>query len=140
MEIKVWNEKLKAAIIDQLISLENSNPIKIIDLGIFPWHAYIELSACFEGEGSGNSFYEDVASWPHYNFTKIQEGQWPDAEELANVMLIDFENGKSTEIYFREAAKVMKSEEVQAVLSNMNLSSDFTINLKHPDNPRKNYI
>ncbi len=83
MKTEEWINLLEIAIISKLEEIDTDRKLKILDVGIFPWHGLIELSTYYENDDTdGNCYIDDIASWPAYNFSAQREGEWPDIEAL----------------------------------------------------------
>lgn len=112
----------------------NERSLLRFDIGVFPWHGTIELSLLFSGE---RNFINDIANWPSYNFSKQQEGKWPEAEVLCKEMakawsakLID------AEAFFLATADALKADDVQNAIISFERSENFCITLFNPDSPK----
>ena len=64
MTLEEWKSSFEKAVLVKLTELDSTRTLKILDVGIFPWHTSIELSVFYAGDDSGDSFEDDVASWP----------------------------------------------------------------------------
>lgn len=58
MNIQIWSERLKETILIKLDKIDPTKKLKVLDVGIFPWDGFIELSAFYEGD----EFEDDIAS------------------------------------------------------------------------------
>lgn len=111
--------------------------IQRLDIGIFPWHGTIELSALCAGD---TCQIEDIADWPHYNFSAIEEGRWPEAAHVCNRMNACWNAGVIANDFYELFGEAMKSQLVQAELRKFKLSEDFSVTLLNPDSKNsKNY-
>jgi len=136
MNIQIWNERLKEAILIKLDKIDPTKKLKVLDVGIFPWDGFIELSAFYEGD----EFEDDIASWPNYNFSNQTEGLWPEANELCRSMSESYiQDASHAVVYFKAAAEIMSNSEITQFLKTKSLSENFRIDLLDPDTD-KNYM
>lgn len=141
MTLEEWKSSFEKAVLVKLTELDSTRTLKILDVGIFPWHTSIELSVFYAGDDSGDSFEDDVASWPGYDFSGEAEGRWPEVKDVCMVMNADYEAGKmSAATYFQAAADVMKRLAITETLNAKRLDDNFRITVLDPDNPDTNYI
>ena len=141
MKIEEWKSFLEQAILVKLANIDSNRPLKLLDVGVFPWHASIELSAFYVGDRSE----DDLASWPSYNFSHQEEGQWPEVESLCEVMNTEYIAGKMAAArvaatYFHATADVMKRSAIAAALKAKWLDADFQIMVLDPDDPETDYM
>lgn len=117
MKIEEWKQQFEKAIVAQIEKMQIPAKMLKFDVGVFPWHASIELSALFEGDESDNCFVDDIASWPAYNFSEQYEGKWPAVISLVEVMGNDYKKTISSKVtYFKAVAEVMKRNSIQKLL------------------------
>ncbi|WP_180141384.1 hypothetical protein [Desulfoluna butyratoxydans] len=142
MNIRDWTKKLANEMANSIKSLQSSDEILILDIGLFPWNGMIELSAFFTSDLQSAEVYEDdIASWPSYNFSANDNMEWPKVDLIASAMKSDYViDTKSAEKYFHATANAAKSEIVQSAISKLNCSKGFVVNILHPDDPDKNYM
>ncbi|KQV54017.1 hypothetical protein ASD07_05605 [Duganella sp. Root336D2] len=104
--------------------------IRRLDIGIFPWHGTIELSALCVGDACQ---LEDIAGWPHYNFSAVQEGGWPEAADVCARMEACWKRGVAANDFFELFGAAMNSQLVLAQLEEFNRTEDFGVTLMNPD-------
>ena len=87
MTIDDWQDGVAKLIAAKLEELDSGRELQRIDVGVFPWHSTIELSALFTDDAYRDDCFEyDVASWPQYNYSQQQEGRWTAAEPFTRSM------------------------------------------------------
>ncbi len=157
MSLEQWKLALKQAILVKLAEIDANRILKILDVGVFPWHTLIELSAFYVGDDADDAFEDDVASWPSYNFSHQDDDQWPEVDHLCEAMATAYSEAgemdeESTEasdtsvspatvaaMYFQATADVMK-ETAATALSTKQLADDFRITVLDPDDPDTDYM
>jgi hypothetical protein len=107
--------------------------IRRLDVGLFPWHGWIELSVLLADDCCD---VDDIAAWPHYNFSSIQEGKWADAVDICQRMRIQWESGVEPNRFFKLFGAAMKSSRVRSALNEFNRSEGFCLTLFDPDSPK----
>ncbi len=111
--------------------------LRIVDLGVLPFFQTIEISFLFEGDkivGMDDIAADDeIADWPFYDLSGINEGRWPEAEPLAAEMSGIWNDSPDIERFLKDFAAALKSEKVQDALSPLTLASDFTFQILNPD-------
>ena len=142
MTLEKWKSEFQQVIVSKLAEIDAARELRVLDVGIFPWHASIELSAFYTGdEESADCAEDDVASWPSFNFSEQQEGSWPEVEPVAQSMNAAYEaDSEVAEQYFQAAASVMKTDAIRQALQNKTLADDFRITLVDPDDPDTSFI
>ena len=117
-------------------------PIRIFDVGVFPWHESLELSFFCEGDeddeksGGDRAYEDDVASWPLYNFSAMEEGEWQSAEPICAVLSTQWESQEPNLVPMLQlVVQALKSEPVQQALSQLPQAADFRIQVLDPDDP-----
>ncbi len=131
-------ETLIANKLSEAITQFEEKEIKLIDIGVFPWHQSIEISLLFSDEIAD---VEDIASWEHYDFSKMSEGHWNEALTLADEMYHIWEKDCNIPPVLNDFATAVNSEKVIRVLKQLKLSDDFSIQILNPDKPSEgNYI
>lgn len=142
MTLEEWTAEFQLTVVSKLVEVDASRELRILDVGVFPWHGSIELSAFYTGDESSEDCAEDdVASWPSFNFSEQQEGSWPEIEPIAQSMNAAYEaNSELAEQYFQAAASVMKTDAIRQALQNKTLADDFRITLVDPDDPDTSFI
>lgn len=116
--------------LSQLASKYEAKELRVLDIGVFPWHGMIELSLLFEGD---NAELDDVAAWPYYNCSNINEGGWDEAKELSLQMNNIWEKERDATPIFLDFASAALSEKVTSAVQKFRLSEDFIIQLLDPD-------
>lgn len=102
-----------------------------LDIGVFPWHSSIELSALFSDDSSDS---DDIADWPNYNFSQIEEGKWSSIEPYCEQMNEYWQrDGGSSKQFFRAVSEVMHRDDIQNTITQFQLSSNFQITVFDPD-------
>ena len=130
MNFNEWENQLKNALLIKLKKIDSSRELKILDVGIFPWHSSIELSAFYIGD----NYEDDIAAWPNYNFSHEEEGEWPEVEQICKSMNAQYlKNTETKNTFFKCTAKIMKSKEVIDLLKTKKLSSEFRVDVLDPD-------
>lgn len=76
-------EQLLEGKLQQALSDFGEKELKIIDVGVFPWHSEISVSFLFSEDSAAE---DDIAAWPHFDYSKIFAGDWEQARELAKRM------------------------------------------------------
>lgn len=148
MSLEEWKLALEKAILVKLAEIDANRILKILDVGVFPWHALIELSAFYMGDDSDDASEDDVASWPSYNFSHQQEAQWPAVEHLCEAMGIAYSEADETPgspatvaaMYFQAAADVMQRPAIAEALNMKQLADDFRITVLDPDDSDHDYM
>jgi len=136
MNIQLWKEKLTNAILIKLQQIDSAKELEVLDVGVFPWHATMELSAFYKGD----EFEDDIASWPYYDFSRQTEGLWPEVNELCRSMSERYNLDTSNKVsYFKAVAEVMGSTEVTELLKTKSLSEKFRIDVLDSDTD-ENYM
>ncbi len=142
MDKSEWTGNFAREMAKSIKGLQSTEEIQILDIGIFPWHGLIELSALYSSDlQKGGVYVDDIAGWPHYNFSANENSQWPEIGTMAEAMKTDYANDrKQGEEYFLAAAEAVKSPVVQSAIEKLKRSKDFRVNLIHPDIPDKKYL
>lgn len=113
--------------------------LRIVDLGVFPWFQTIEISFLFAGDkivGMDEIAADDeIADWPFYDISGINEGRWPEAEPLAAEMAGDWNDSDNPELipFLRDFAQATQSPEIKQALSALTLADDFSFQILNPD-------
>lgn len=136
---------MEQAILVKLAEIDQNRTLKLLDVGVFPWHSSIELSAFYVGDDSDDVFEDDVASWPSYNFSHQENGRWPEVETLCEAMNAEYKAGAMAaaivaSTYLQAVADVMKQPAIAAILNTKLLANDFRITVLDPDDPDTNYM
>ncbi|WP_417594711.1 hypothetical protein [Oceanospirillum sp.] len=113
--------------------------LRIVDLGVFPWFQTIEISFLFEGDkiiGMDDIAADDeIADWPFYDLSGINEGRWPEAEALAADLAGIWNDSDNPELppFLHDFAKACQSPRLKQALSGLNLADDFTFQILNAD-------
>lgn len=117
MDICRWQAQLLQAVLGKLDAerdvFERSRVWRL-DIGISPWHGYIELSFQSIDE---TALMVRIGDWRLYNFTQMQEGKWPESEGLGKEMEAHWTADPSVaEMLFQAAGAVARSSELRSRL------------------------
>lgn len=126
-------EKIESILEKKLINAADDfggRELKAIDIGVFPWHKKIELSFLFSEDSAE---IDDIAAWPHYDYSKMNEGGWEDALDLANDIAEIWNEDKDAMPIFMDFGTAATSENVNKVINRFNLSPEFTVQVLDPD-------
>ncbi len=126
-------QQLAASIADKLTSVRGElslHPIRIFDVGIFPWHTSIELSFLCEGDAADE---DDIAAWPHYNFSAINEGKWQSAKPICEQIEAQWNETLDVVPVLKMVANCLRFENVQDAISQLPRASDFQIQVLNSD-------
>lgn len=108
--------------------------IERLDVGVFPWHGSIELSILIAGDECDP---RDVAGWPHYNISGLQEGKWPEAAGVCKEMQRLWEADTSlSKNFFQLVAAIIMSGKVGLAISKFTRSEAFVVTLFDPDDEK----
>jgi hypothetical protein len=118
-------DKLKSAL-DEFGSRE----LKIIDIGVFPWHSKIEVSLLFTSEDAP---VDDIAAWPNFDYSKMSEGGWKEAESIVREMNEEWEKDCDAMPFLMDFASAATSNKVNEVIKSFSLSDDFVLQILDPD-------
>ncbi|BDM65676.1 hypothetical protein NFHSH190041_31280 [Shewanella sp. NFH-SH190041] len=126
-------EKIENILEKKLIDIANDfgdKELKAIDIGVFPWHETIELSLLFSED---NVEINDIAAWPYFNYSEMNEGGWDEAKELANNIAEIWEQNKDVFPILLDFATAATAEKVTQAIGQFNRSPDFFIQVLNPD-------
>src|SRR5690242_14457357 len=87
MSVLLAKEEIEDVLADKFDALTgefSGRTIRRLDIGIFPWHASIEISVLLEDDRCDP---KDIAAWPHHNVSDLAEGKWPQAVDLCKRMM-----------------------------------------------------
>lgn len=101
----------------EAVNFFGDRELQMIDIGVFPWHKTIELSFLLSED---ETEIDDVAAWPHYDHSKMSEGGWDDAIELANDIAEIWNQDRDAIPIFIDFATAATSEKVQRVVNQFN--------------------
>lgn len=112
---------------------------------VFPWHGELELSALTREELEKDPCLDnpsEIATWKHFQFSKDLES-WKDANLLTEFMQKQYaaaENPQGeAELFFKTAAKVLRTEEIKEALAMFHSTQPVRITLSHPDTGEEFY-
>lgn len=139
IELNDWSARLSIAVAVSLRDLfSRSEPLAAIDLGCFPWHGRIELSALtLRGTQTDPELLNpnEVAAWDYYNFAEHLPS-WRIVALLGHEMREayraagDSEREPTVEVFLRACTTAVGSPQVAAALPE-NPQIRFTV--CHPD-------
>ena len=137
---KNWPELLEEALIQKLKQAANEfsdSVVRVIDIGIFPWHSKIELSFLFEEE---DCHIDDIAAWKYYDYSQISEGYWPEAKLAAIELNKIWNQSQNIDSILSVVARVVSSKSISDVIAGFKKASDFRVQILDPDDKNsKNY-
>jgi hypothetical protein len=107
-------------------------PIRILDVGVFPWHTSMELSFLCEGDSADEG---EIAAWPLYEFSKISEGKWEAVKPICSIFNKEWEVTMEFTNILRLTAAAMKEPVVQQVINQLPKAPSFKIQVLNPDSP-----
>ena len=131
--MEIWQKTLEdilVKILTDAVSEFSTKEIKIIDIGIFPWHNYIELSFLFADD---NCDSDDIASWKYYNYSQFNEGKWQEVETVIQELHKDWEKNNDIVTLLKKVAFVVKSNKVNEEIQKFNKASLFKVQILNPD-------
>jgi len=115
----------------------SNNELLILDIGIFPWFNSIEISFLFTEDKCDRS---DIAAWPHYDYSKLNEGGWNLAKPYAEELAKEWRKNPDIISILKRESKVVKLPSVCEALSKLKLAESFKIQvLNSDDNDSPNY-
>ena len=131
--MKAWQQQLEMALVEILGNAAREfqgEELKVIDIGVFPWHSSIELSLLFTGDSCD---VDDIAAWPNYDYSQFNEGGWESAVSVANALNQEWELEKDTEVILKGVVETLKLTKVSNQLIKFNKASNFLIQVVNPD-------
>ena len=142
MDLQEFQTELTAALANEIRSREQQfarYTVRTLDLGVFPWHGFIELSLLTTEDACPENW---IADWKFYNFTYTRTGQWPDVVWLATWMQDFYERdpeGNAPNI-FAAAGNALASAAVHDALKHYKKAEAFHLSVFNPDDSRsRNY-
>jgi hypothetical protein len=141
MNLTQWKTQFELALCIKLQTthehVKNEELLRF-DIGIFPWFGSIELSFLFAKD---QCHFDDIASWPHYNFGNFNEGFWPEALSLCKDMEQAYKSDRdAAELFFCAAADVIRLPSVEKAIALYDRERSFEITIFNSDeNNSKNY-
>lgn len=142
-----WTTQLASAIaaaIREFRPLLGNEPIACLDIGCFPWHGSIELSALTVAELDADSAVlgpQEIASWRYYNFSN-ELASWVKAAVLGQRMSQAYYTAEddiraaTAEAYMQGCATAVVSPEVKDAVDSLPRDPRFRIRVAHPDSGR----
>ncbi|WP_445363676.1 hypothetical protein ACJJIQ_03125 [Microbulbifer sp. ANSA003] len=104
--------------------------IKLIDIGVFPWHAKVEISFYESGD---NAATDDIAAWGLYDYANMYEGGWDSGLEVAKDLESEWKKDNDILPFLFDFSSAVTSSEVRAVIQKLNLESGFYVQILDPD-------
>ncbi len=141
MDMDLWKKDLEVALSKKLLfesAAFHDRQLVRLDIGVFPWHGWIELSFLFSDEQCSE---QDVASWPHYNFSDVQSGKWKELEKCCKWMAEEWRADRTkAEQFLMSVADVFKATAVSDAISVYPKGEKFEVTLFNADNRQsRNY-
>ncbi|MDP8033683.1 hypothetical protein QJU43_04155 [Pasteurella atlantica] len=131
-------EKVIANKLQEAVHIYKNRELKVLDIGIFPWHKSIEISLLFSDEKVD---VDDIAAWENYNFSDIYEGKWQEAQIIGDEMYQVWEKECNVIPILEDFAEAVSSDTVTNIIKMFNLAPDFVVQLLNPDDSEsKNFI
>ena len=133
-----------AEVVGSKLSLEANRfagkTLRILNIGVFPWHQLVEVSFLFEGEEVDDL---DVASWPNFSaFVRLPEmPKWTQGEELGIAMHQVWQEENDYSCILIDFGTAAHSPIIQQALRNYHLSEYFELRIFDQDErpPERNY-
>nr|WP_086939930.1 hypothetical protein [Thaumasiovibrio occultus] len=125
-------EQLLAEKLLEALAEFGGKELRIIDIGVFPWHSEISISFLFAQDSSD---VDDIAAWPHFDYSKIFEGGWDKAKVLAKEMNEIWRKDNDPIPFFLDFGSAATSEKVTNIINRFKLSPDFSVQVLNPDDP-----
>jgi hypothetical protein len=140
LELKTELQKFLPVYLEKMADKFREEQIRVFDVGCFPWHGGIELSFLTANEDNFEKEYGkySMGNWRLYSFNQeIYEKEWGPMGSICYKMRECWESSdeyrqKSDEL-FMACAEVAASKQVRDAFKYYNLTSDFEINVFHPD-------
>ncbi len=147
MNYKTFKEKFEKYLKEELLKIIpklNGQVVRSFNVGLYPFHAYIEFSILLESEieEHDEEFEFDIAAWKYYNFNEFQANEESEIKILGFWMEEKFERTAYFQYdkFFRIAADIVNSERVQKVIGELEKSKDFYCSVYDPDDLKyRNY-
>lgn len=132
MEYGIENieQLLEEKLLEALIEFKEKE-LRIIDVSVFPWHSEISISFLFAEDTSEE---DDIADWPYFDYSKIFEGGWDQAKDLAKRMNEIWIQDNDPIQFFLDFGSAATSDKVSAIIKKFNLAPDFRVQVLNPDN------
>ena len=129
-------DKIAAAIKVKLLEVKEhftDKKIKVFDIRVSPWEPNIQLSFLLDKEKVNKNKPEN---WEYFDFSKMSEGKWPEGREIADEIFQEFQDDPDPICYFLDFGSAAALEDVDSVLSELNLAKDFKIRVRDPKDPK----
>jgi len=148
MNFKIFKEIFEECLIEELLKMIpklKDQVVKSFNVGVYPWHGYIEFSILLQEEFDNNNedeFEYDVTAWKYYNFNEFQTNQESPIYIMDSWIQEKFERIQYFQYdkFFRIAADIVNSENVQKVIEEFEKSKDFYCSVYDPDDLKyRNY-
>ncbi|MCO1336910.1 hypothetical protein MO867_21515 [Microbulbifer sp. OS29] len=111
--------------------------IKLIDIGIFPWHSRVEISFYLSDEKSA---IDDVAAWKLYDHGSMYEGGWDSGLAIAKDLEAEWKKDNDILPFIFDFSSAITSSKVRGSIKKYNLDEDFSLQILNPDSiDSKNY-
>jgi len=126
-------EKIEKALLEYFERNRQSlldKKIKLIDIGVFPWHAKVEISFF---ESGGSAAIDDVAAWSLYDYANMYEGGWDSGIEVAKDLEREWKKDNDIFPFLFDFSSAVTSAEVREVINKYNLESGFGVQILDPD-------
>ena len=123
-------EQLLAEKLSEALSEFREKEVRIIDIGVFPWHSEINVSFLFSEDSEED---DDIAAWPYFDYSKIFEGGWDQAKELAKKMNEIWLEDNDPTPFFLDFGSAATSEKVTKLIKQFKLAPDFRVQVLNPD-------
>ncbi|MBN9523814.1 hypothetical protein J0H58_35770 [bacterium] len=143
-----WTPQLASAVAAALREFGASgrctSPLVVLDVGCFPWHGSVELSALTAADLSADPVLAEPgeqAAWPHYNLASGLSA-WAAADEPGRRMqeayyADDEARAATAEAYMRACAAALATPQVTAALESLARDPRFRVRVAHPDSGRE---
>ncbi|WP_027710428.1 hypothetical protein [Zooshikella ganghwensis] len=126
-------EKIEKALLEYFernLQPLSDKKIKLIDIGVFPWHAKVEISFYVSGDSVA---IDDIAAWSLYNYANMYEGGWDSGMEVAKDLEREWNKDNDILPFLFDFSSAVTSAEVRSVINKFNLESGFSIQILDPD-------
>ena len=110
--------------------LLSDKKIKLIDIGVFPWHAKVEISFYESGDSAA---IDDIATWSLYDYANMYEGGWDSGMEVAKDLEREWNKDNDILPFLFDFSSAVTSAEVRNVINKFNLESNFSVQILDPD-------
>ena len=126
-------EKIEKALLEYFVrnlqSLSDKK-IKFIDIGVFPWHAKVEISFYESGDSAA---IDDIAAWNLYDYGNMYEGGWDSGIEVAKDLEREWNIDNDILPFLFDFSSAITSPEVKSVINKYNLEQGFRVQILEPD-------